>query len=587
MRACRRWIVKNRSGILPGREADGMIGERYRIKHELGRGGMSVVWLAEDIYLKKERAVKEIRKTPSQTGGISREACFWAEVDMLRSLDHPALPGIIDVIETEEAVFLIMEYVQGESLHTLLQRLGRISEPVAADWMKQLADILQYLHSRKPPVIYRDMKPANVIRREDGSLSLIDLGIARAYKSGQYRDTVLFGTPGYAAPELLCGKQTDIRSDLYSLGVTAAEMLTGISPQEERFFRPEILTAELRKRCSAGMAEILKKCMAMSPEDRYKDCRELQKDLFRIRRRKGPRFIRGRRPAVLAGLLAVEICTGILTGGGRLPADAVSGQAEETRCSQLVRQLAEDRQQDGFSEKESSRFLSAWSGLSGSGQEEEGFSELCFTAGQTFLYCYTGANNSFRKRVLLARPFFAAGDTAAARLPEKDGGPPPEAGRLRNYRILCDFFADYMFSETGITEPENGGYGSLLRAVKGVLEENGVTDAADGAYVQLTLYQNMTELLQEFRQGIAAEGIPEAEMCGIVAQIRAKAEQTRTERASLEEQKQKVLRECTEAEERIRQTYRNIGRWKPERSEEAAENEIRQNEQKEEKKEEN
>ena len=127
--------------------------------------------------------------------------CLVAEIDILRNLRHPNLPGIVDVIEQEEAFFMVMEYVEGMALDQVLERSGPIGQQEVILWAKQLCQVLIYLHSREPVIIYRDMKPSNIMLEPDGQVKLIDFGTAREYKACHANDTVCLGTAGYAAPE--------------------------------------------------------------------------------------------------------------------------------------------------------------------------------------------------------------------------------------------------------------------------------------------------------------------------------------------------------------------------------------------------
>ncbi|MCF0146701.1 MAG: protein kinase, partial [Eubacterium sp.] len=253
--------------------------ERYRFIKEIGRGGTSVVYLAEDRHLGKEWAVKRIFKETADSEKGWKGSCFRAEIEWMRRLEHPSLPRIVDVFEDDEAVCIVMDYVRGERLDLLQKRIGTVSEPVARDWMCQLAKVLSWMHSQDPPVIFRDMKPSNVIRRPDGSLTLIDFGITREYKSAQSFDTVHLGTPGFAPPEQHGGGQTDARSDIYALGMTITCLLTGIQPDEDPCLYRSHPFQTIRPDLSEDFGDILNKCTAFSPEDRYSDGGELLRAL--------------------------------------------------------------------------------------------------------------------------------------------------------------------------------------------------------------------------------------------------------------------------------------------------------------------
>ena len=135
---------------------------------------------------------------------------------------HPGIAGIVDVIEQKESQLIVMDYVEGHSLDQVLEEQGVCSEREVLDIGIQLCEVLEYLHTRKPPVIYRDLKPSNVMKKPDGKLVLIDFGAAREYRRYSDGDTVLLGTRGYAAPEQYESQgQTDARTYIYSLGAVS------------------------------------------------------------------------------------------------------------------------------------------------------------------------------------------------------------------------------------------------------------------------------------------------------------------------------------------------------------------------------
>ena len=210
-----------------------IIDGKYEILKQIGMGGMSTVYLAMDQHLNKQWAVKEIRLRADDRESRVIIQSLIAEANLMKKLDHPALPRIVDIIDSRDTIYVIMDYIEGEPLSRILEREGPQPEEDVLEWARQLCDVLSYLHTRKPPVIYRDMKPGNIMIRPDGNIRLIDFGIAREYKEGKTSDTVALGTKGYAAPEQFGGQgQTDARTDIYSLGVTLYQALTGQTPSE-------------------------------------------------------------------------------------------------------------------------------------------------------------------------------------------------------------------------------------------------------------------------------------------------------------------------------------------------------------------
>ena len=196
---------------------------------------------------------------------------------MMMKLDHPAIPRIVDIIEDENSIFVARDYIEGETLETLIKRSGPQPVDKVINWGKQLCNVLGYLHSQEPPCIYRDVKPANMILRPDNTVTLIDFGIARTYKPGQREDTVILGTRGYAAPEQFGGSQTDARTDIFGLGMTMFRLVTGINPTEPPY---EVKPIRLvNPNLPQGLEYIISKCTQPNPEERYQTCNDLMDDM--------------------------------------------------------------------------------------------------------------------------------------------------------------------------------------------------------------------------------------------------------------------------------------------------------------------
>lgn len=254
-------------------EIGSLVDGKYKILNKVGQGGMSVVYLAMNEKANKQWAVKEVRKDGIKDFEVVKQGLV-AETDILKKLNHPHLPSIIDVIDTEDSFIIIMDYIQGNSLNKALDEYGAQPQEYVIDWAKQLCDVLGYLHSRTPAIIYRDMKPANIMLKPDGNVTLIDFGTAREFKEKNLADTTCLGTVGYAAPEQFGGMgQTDARTDIYCLGATLYHLVTGMNPCEPPYEIKPI--REINPALSSGLERILLKCTQRDPNDRYQSAAEL------------------------------------------------------------------------------------------------------------------------------------------------------------------------------------------------------------------------------------------------------------------------------------------------------------------------
>lgn len=247
--------------------------EDYELLEMVGTGGSGVVYRARD------RKSGEIVALKIMEEGSSGGPELWEGVD--RNLFHPALPAIHRVIcqpEPKPRIALVMEYVEGIAMDKLLAGEGAQPQEKVLDWGIQLCHVLMYLHSFRPPIIYRDVKPANMILQPNGRLKLIDLGAMRLYRKTKWRDTRSLGTMGYAAPEQYGRRhQTDTRTDVYCLGVTLYHMLTGHDPSE-----PPYEICRIRKwngKLNRKLEKIVLRCTRRNPMFRYRDCGKLLREL--------------------------------------------------------------------------------------------------------------------------------------------------------------------------------------------------------------------------------------------------------------------------------------------------------------------
>jgi len=254
-------------------EIGSIVDGKYKILNKIGQGGMSVVYLAMNERANKQWAIKEIRKDGVSNYEVVKQGLI-VETDLLKKLNHPHLPSIIDVIDGAGTFLIVMDYIEGNPLSKILKQHGAQPQEEVIEWAKQLCDVLGYLHSRQPPIVYRDMKPSNVMLKPDGTVTLIDFGTAREFKSTSVADTTCLGTQGYAAPEQFGGQgQTDGRTDIYCLGATMYHLVTGHNPAEPPYEMYPI--CQWNPRLSSGLEEIILKCTQKNPNDRYQSCAEL------------------------------------------------------------------------------------------------------------------------------------------------------------------------------------------------------------------------------------------------------------------------------------------------------------------------
>lgn len=216
-----------------------LLKERYRIFEQVGKGGFGAVYKAADtLFGYRPVAVKEMGQNHLSPQEMA-EAIegFKREAHLLACLDHPNIPAIHDYFGEAGRWYLVMDFIEGETLEDYLQKArgGYLPVEQVLEIGLQICAVLDYLHTRQPPVIFRDLKPANILRTPSGRIYLIDFGIARHFKPGQTRDTIAFGSPGYAPPEQYGKTQTSPRADIYALGATLHQLLTGDDPAQTPF----------------------------------------------------------------------------------------------------------------------------------------------------------------------------------------------------------------------------------------------------------------------------------------------------------------------------------------------------------------
>jgi len=245
-----------------------LLAGRYRVERLLGEGASSRVWLARDT---RERgrvwAVKELDfRAICPADRPEALELFEREAGILLRLRHPSLPRVLHRFTQDGREFLVMERVEGPTLADVLRsRAEPLEEALVASWGVQICEVLGYLHGLRPPVVYRDLKPSNVMVSVRGPLKLVDFGIARPMRPGRPGDTTAYGTPGYAPPEQYQGR-AETRSDLYALGATLFELLTARDPQPFGFAFPP--AREFNPALSLEMEDLLSRCLDVDPARR-------------------------------------------------------------------------------------------------------------------------------------------------------------------------------------------------------------------------------------------------------------------------------------------------------------------------------
>ncbi len=263
-----------------------VIAGRYQVVRLVGQGGMSNLYLAYDRkYNGATVVIKEM--TASYSDPKEQQMAvdlFHREAKLLASLNHRHIPKVFDYFQFAGKYYLSMEFIDGEDLAEKLERSkGPLEERQVLEWGEQIATVLFYLHKHEPPIVFRDVKPSNIMLCDQG-VKLIDFGIARHFDQAKKGDTMRIGSPGYAPPEQYAA-QTDPRSDIYALGVTLHHALTGRDPTATQtpFLVPP--ARDLNPKLSEATAEILAKATQLDPSDRYQSVLDLKKDIKKILKR--------------------------------------------------------------------------------------------------------------------------------------------------------------------------------------------------------------------------------------------------------------------------------------------------------------
>ncbi|WP_416200682.1 MAG: non-specific serine/threonine protein kinase [Thermocaproicibacter melissae] len=555
-------------------EVGTVIEGKYEILKQIGKGGMSTVYLAMDKRLNKQWAVKEIRKQGKTKNDEVVINSLIAEANLMKKLDHPALPRIVDIIDNGETIYVVMDYIEGESLDKIINDYGPQPQELVIEWAKQLCDALDYLHSQHPPIIYRDMKPANVMLKPEGNVKVIDFGIAREYKENSLSDTTVLGTRGYAPPEQHGSRQTDARSDIYALGMTMHHLLTGVDPRPADYVYKPI--RQWNPELSGGLERIIDKCTALDPDDRYQNCSELMyalehyeeiDDQYRKKQKK--------KLATFLIAFGFAVITALGGVGCRFAAkqinssnyDALLSVADSTDYEKKVasyrqaisiypydprayEKLLEAYEEQGkFGKAENDEFLALYnanqSGFNPFGRD---FAELNYKIGRMYFNYYTNddGTSSFATRVQKAYSFFKANhENAPSDFAEKD---------LSDcYYEICTFYRTYILSSANVEEASNESYQKLFASIQRTL--NRVKKA--GAYDKLTLYHGVLMLLYDQRINLASVHVDESTVQNLLKTVEQGARSCSVQKVQSQKLQSDIINHYEEYAAAIERAYQN------------------------------
>ena len=224
------------------------IADRYILEEIIGEGSYSIVFRGYDTEYHRKVAIKEL-KSQGLTKEETNEAqqLFFNEINVLKQLSHANIPAVFDFFLFEDRHYMVMQWVEGRNLLSLIEKGETLSQGEALYYMRQITDALVYLQKNERRIVYKDLKPSNIIVNDEGHVWIIDFGTARFYSPEKKKDTHILGTPGYAPPEAYTGAQTDLSADIYSLGATFYHLVTGQEPFRFKFnfpspckFKPEL-----------------------------------------------------------------------------------------------------------------------------------------------------------------------------------------------------------------------------------------------------------------------------------------------------------------------------------------------------------
>ena len=557
---------------------------KYEILTEIGRGGMSCVYLARDKRLNKQWAVKEVKKRATDSNGDVYVQSLITEANLMMNFNHPAFPRITDIIEKEDVIYIIMDYIEGESLDKVLRAKGPQPYERVVDWGIQLAEALRYLHNQTPPIIYRDLKPANVMYQEvpgveHGVLKIIDFGTAREYKGSKSSDTVVMLTPGYASPEQKNRtRETDARSDIYCLGRTMHHMLTGQDPTQQNYeYKP---IRQWDPTLPEGLEQLIEQCIAMDPDDRFQTCdeliywlqdehfREWEKDYRRKQRRKLVRFIVAAAACVVFAAVAVgsRVTGNIVQNNNYEEAVNAVGDQREEEYIRAIKEIDGNRleayhalldvyrDRGKFDLDESRQIAGLLNSFYKGDTSDPDYLELCYDIGYLYFNFYTeNGSGGFGQRASHANEYFSIIKNAVDKNP--DLKLPARMKPWESYYHLSEMFKKSTGLEVAVKH-EKEDLEQILKDVSACIQsldgdENYNEKDADS--IRLSQARYFANQINSLRNEFYAAGIPLDQVLTVMNEIRNNEKSVTLHQ--LEGEKDDALSECDDFIQNIRDAY--------------------------------
>ncbi len=557
-------------------EIGSLVDGKYKILSEIGQGGMSVVYMAINEKANKTWAIKEVRKDGKMDFNTVRQGLM-AEIETLKKLKHPNLPSIVDVIEDEDSFIIVMDYIEGRSLDKIIEENGAQPEAFVVEWAKQLCDVFGYLHSRIPAIIYRDMKPANVMLKPDGNIMVIDFGTAKNYEI-DLGETTGIGTIGYAAPEQYIGSglgRTDARTDIYCLGITMYHLLTNIDPCKNLINNKSIRA--VNPALSHGLDAIIQKCTQYQPEDRYQTCAELMYDLENYEKLE-PLYKKKQKRKLALFTLTVVLAIVFAISGVVLNFSATQKATDtyETKLYEASKTTDYDAKVNIYQEcidiPNKSGEKEAYLGLIQAFKEDdsvfsveegkilekliknnktelqknmEGYIEICFETGKLFWYYYDYAGGSQVAKAKSSIEWFQ----------DVLDNAPDDYENLGMAKVYANIGIFYRDIATNITEANDKGQYEPLFENLTKLMNSAAVDENESEIVRLELIELTRGTIQQYATKFKLDGVSEPQLSGLYKLVSDTVNSIDTTTDKTDELKNMIISNLSDTNKAIKSAY--------------------------------